>query len=642
MADGTTYQIDIPVDASQVGAAGTAVERLEAQLKAAGAASAAAGEAVKAGAIAYNQAESAANKAAAAAEKIGMAAEAQRGKLAEAMEVGDMAGIASAEAALESLGEKEMAAAEKAAAARDVLQQKATALDALKDAAKAAGAAEDKLAGDLDKMKKAGTGGNIKLNEMAESLGKLGGPAGMAGQKIAGIGNALQKMAAMGPAAVFIAIGVAAVAVVAGIAAATVALLKFGLANADAARTSALLSQGIAGSVDGGKALDKTIASLGTKVPMTAAELQTMAGQLAKTGLKGDALSVALEDAAVKASRLKFGPDFAKAMLSADFQSKKLKADVGKIFGGLKIEGLLTNLAKLGALFDEDSSSAKAIKVVFESFFQPLVDGMEGMIPKVIAGFIQVEIWAMKGLIGIQRYQPVIDAVGAAMLFFGKTALVALGIVGGIIAVVAAQTVGFMVAIKATWDAMTGLSAGAIQLGVALIGGVQVGVASLIGKFTEMKSWLAGLNLSDIGTQMINGLVNGLLAAGPQVLAAITGVANGAITAAKKALGIASPSKVFAEIGGHTAAGMEQGVDDGASGVQASMTDMATPQFGGLSGGAAGGGATASASSGGNTFILNFGSLTGDAADIAAQVAAEVQRLLDGDVSQLGGSTVTA
>ena len=38
--------------------------------------------------------------------------------------------------------------------------------------------------------------------------------------------------------------------------AATVALLKFGLANADAARTSALLSQGIAGSVDGGKALD--------------------------------------------------------------------------------------------------------------------------------------------------------------------------------------------------------------------------------------------------------------------------------------------------------------------------------------------------------------------------------------------------
>ena len=58
-----------------------------------------------------------------------------------------------------------------------------------------------------------------------------------------------------------------------------------------------------------------------------------------------------------------------------------------------------------------------------------------------------------------------------------------------------------MVAIKATWDAMTGLSAGAIQLGVALIGGVQVGVASLIGKFTEMKSWLAGLNLSDIGTR---------------------------------------------------------------------------------------------------------------------------------------------
>ena len=417
MADGTTYQIDIPVDASQVGAAGTAVERLEAQLKAAGAASAAAGEAVKAGAIAYNQAESAANKAAAAAGKIGMAAEALRGKLAEAMEVGDMAGIASAEAALESLGEKEMAAAEKAAAARDVLQQKATALDALKDAAKAAGAAEDKLAGDLDKMKKAGTGGSIKLNGWRSRSGSWaarghgwpedrrhrqrapedGGDGACRGvhrdRRGCCRGRGGHRSGDGG-----------------------VAQVRAG--ERGCARTSALLSQGIAGSVDGGKALDKTIASLGTKVPMTAAELQTMAGQLAKTGLKGDALSVALEDAAVKASKLKFGPDFAKAMLSADFQSKKLKADVGKIFGGLKIEGLLTNLAKLGALFDErDSSSAKAIKVVFESFFQPLVDGMEGMIPKVIAGFIQVEIWAAKGLIGIQRYQPVIDAVRAAMLF---------------------------------------------------------------------------------------------------------------------------------------------------------------------------------------------------------------------------------
>jgi hypothetical protein len=472
VADGTTYQIDIPVNASQVGAAASAVERLEAQLKAAGAASLAASEAMKAGAIAHAQAESAANKAAAAVEKIGIAAAAQQGKLAEALEIGDTAGIYAAEEALAGLAEKESMAAERAAAARDVLQQKAQALDTLKAAADGAAASEDKLAEDLKKMKTAGTGGNIKLNEMAESLGKLGGPAGMVGQRIAGIGNALQKMAAMGPAAVFLAIGVAAVAVVAGVAMAAAAILKFGLTSADAARSSALLSQGIAGSVSGGLALDKTIAKLGNQVPMTAEELQNMASTLAKTGLSGDALSAALEEAAVKSAKLKFGPDYEKAMLSADFQSKKLKANVGKIFGGLKIESLLTSLGKMGDLFDENSASAQAIKVVFESLFQPVVDGVDGMIPKVIAGFIQFEIWVMKGLIAVQRYQPFFDMAGAAALFFGKTALVAFGIVAAVVGVAVASTLSFVEAMRATWSVMTALSGGAIALGGALVGGV--------------------------------------------------------------------------------------------------------------------------------------------------------------------------
>ena len=76
---------------------------------------------------------------------------------------------------------------------------------------------------------------------------------------------------------------------------------------------------------------------------------------------------------------------------------------------------------------------------------------------------------------------------------------------------------------------------------------------------------------------MINGLVNGLLTAGPQVLAAITGVANGAITAAKKALGIKSPSKVFASIGENTAAGMAVGVDSGAEDTQSAIESMVAP-----------------------------------------------------------------
>ena len=45
----------------------------------------------------------------------------------------------------------------------------------------------------------------------------------------------------------------------------------------------------------------------------------------------------------------------------------------------------------------------------------------------------------------------------------------------------------------------------------------------------------------------------------------------GATATGKTALGIASPSTIFAEIGLHPAAGMEEGVDGGAAGVQKSV-----------------------------------------------------------------------
>jgi hypothetical protein len=64
---------------------------------------------------------------------------------------------------------------------------------------------------------------------------------------------------------------------------------------------------------------------------------------------------------------------------------------------------------------------------------------------------------------------------------------------------------------------------------------------------------------------------------GPNMLKAITGVVGSAVDAAKKALGIASPSKVFAEIGGYTGEGFAMGVDESAPEAQASMTAMVEP-----------------------------------------------------------------
>ena len=64
-------------------------------------------------------------------------------------------------------------------------------------------------------------------------------------------------------------------------------------------------------------------------------------------------------------------------MLGLDEQSKIFHANLVSIFGGLKIEGLLTALQKLLSIFDLNQASGRALKVVFESLFQPIIDWLE-------------------------------------------------------------------------------------------------------------------------------------------------------------------------------------------------------------------------------------------------------------------------
>lgn len=65
----------------------------------------------------------------------------------------------------------------------------------------------------------------------------------------------------------------------------------------------------------------------------------------------------------------------------------------------------------------------------------------------------------------------------------------------------------------------------------------------------------------EIGRNIIQGLVNGITGAAGRVVSAITGAVGNAIGAAKKLLGIASPSKLFKKFGGYTMEGFEIGIE---------------------------------------------------------------------------------
>lgn len=571
MADGTEYTIDIPVNASGVASAAVQVALLADSLTGASAAADAAANAVTAGEAAFKQAENAANKAALAVEKIGIAADTQRGKLAKALEIGDVGAIERASAKLQDLNAKQAAAATKAAAATAAMNAQAVVVDKLEAKFQAAARGEDTLSKAFDKAKDAAdragkaskaAAGSGKANEIGEGLAKLGGPLGAVGQKVFGVAEGFKKLSgslgSAGPyvaiAVGLVAIAVGAVAAAAGVIAVTAAILKFAVANADAARTAGLLAVEAKGGAE---------------------------------GLRATALLA----------------------LSLDSQAKKLKDSVGKIFtvSSGALERFLRGLSKIGDLFDENSASATAIRVVFQSVFDPLLDGITEFIPKAVSAFIQFEIMALKALIAIKPFGSTILMVAKVL---GVVALVVGVVVVGAIALlaigVAAMAVGFtalVVIVVAVIAGLVWLGSQFAALGAAIANGAGAGLDWLKGKFDEVVAFLQGLSFAEIGTNLIDGLVNGIMAAGPKVLSAITGLASGAINAAKKALGIASPSTVFAEIGMHTAAGMTEGVDGGADAVQGSMKELVAPPDAPAG---AGGTATASAGGGGNVYHLYF------------------------------------
>ncbi|MHB0819845.1 phage tail tape measure protein [Stutzerimonas stutzeri] len=74
------------------------------------------------------------------------------------------------------------------------------------------------------------------------------------------------------------------------------------------------------------------------------------------------------------------------------------------------------------------------------------------------------------------------------------------------------------------------------------------------------------VRFTELGNMIVRGLVNGLLAGVGQIRNAITGIGGQAIGWFKEKLGIHSPSRVFAGLGGDTMAGLEQGLAAGEGG----------------------------------------------------------------------------
>jgi hypothetical protein len=273
-------------------------------------------------------------------------------------------------------------------------------------------------------------------------------------------------------------------------------------------------------------------------------------------------------------------------------------------------EDLLPILEEFANWFVSDGLPA------LQGFFAFLSENKESLIPIAIGlGAITAALWAMNVALYANPIVLAIAGIVAGLTWLGATiAWVATDFQGASGTVVSASE--YMVnALKNGWNQITtwfgqliaafangwGQIVGAFSNGASQISGfvssISSNLASFVGQAIATLAQLpgqimgifasAGSWLFSAGANIVMGLVNGIRSAIGAAAAAAAQMAASAIAAAKSALNINSPSKVFREIGLSVGEGYVQGIDRSVAGAALAVEAMvAVPSTVGSGGGA--------------------------------------------------------
>lgn len=101
------------------------------------------------------------------------------------------------------------------------------------------------------------------------------------------------------------------------------------------------------------------------------------------------------------------------------------------------------------------------------------------------------------------------------------------------------------------------------QLAAGLISGIPRALAAIPQIFSQMSSAFSGIDWGSIGMNIVRGIAGGITSAAGALFDSLRNLASNALSSAKNALGIKSPSKVFRdEVGKYISMGIGEGVED--------------------------------------------------------------------------------
>jgi hypothetical protein len=505
-------------------------------------------------------------------------------------------------------------AAKKAADAQTAVDSYAGTLKTLEDNAAGAAAKETALANTLKNVTKLSSHANAAIAAKAESLEKLRGglasvpgPAGkMASSLLAPVQGFAKLSAGMGSANALMLVSVTAMAALAvgafalgvAIVAVTVKVAAWAIGLADSKRSAGLATEAF-------NAMNPALAGLPfadltKETGQSSAALRALAKQLTAAKVKAADMPAALRAAALAETALgqggsadfieriregktavrdlaneastKLGGVVARQMLGLDAQAERFKSSVSDLFGGLNIDPVLAGLDRLVGLFDKNSAAGQAMSFLFEKVFQPLIDQAD-------KAALVVEAFVLGFLIGLTKlYIALKPAINAVAEFFGFESTSLTDVLG------LAKKAGELIApVFAVLAVLVGgaLAAAFVVVGVVLAAMVAAfyqvynAVKLVIAIFGQLLS--LGGSLVELGRNLMMGLIQGITGAVGAVVNAVKNAVGAAVSAAKSALGISSPSKVFAQIGDYTGQGFAGGVEGTTDAAQAAMQAMVEP-----------------------------------------------------------------
>lgn len=269
-----------------------------------------------------------------------------------------------------------------------------------------------------------------------------------------------------------------------------------------------------------------------------------------------------------------------KALATLPGQLGILKATATSIFSNVNTKPFVEGLGKIVALVDEGTPSGQAMKAALVGGFDAVFKVASSTLPVIKAFLLELVIAGLKVYIAIK---PAVDHF--KKLFEGgdnKNAIQAVELLADGIGYVAEKTADLIV-----------FTAYMVEGTIAGYQAVAGAVSSVVDEVTAAYNAVASLfsGSEGLGTSFVDGIVSGIENGASRVYDAAKNLANSAEDSVKSALGIASPSKVMADLGGHTADGFAAGVDAGAPAASDAMVALATPpELAGPSSGSGGGG----------------------------------------------------